>query len=119
MATADRRAATVERTDDEVVLKYSLNLLDDPEVAAVEAARAREAQALRAAVVAALLEVVQPDSRTVRSVRDLSGMALMRSLAASPSTAMVRMLVLYVTALSVSSLESPIANGIAPSALNE
>lgn len=92
MATADKRAATVERTEDEVVLKYSLNLVDEPEEAAVDAARASEAQELRAAVVAALLEVEHPDWRTVRSVRDISGMALGRSAAAAPSTAMVRTL---------------------------
>lgn len=60
-ATADRRAATVERTELEVDLKYSLNLVAEPELAAEEAARAREAQLERAAVVAARLEVLQPD----------------------------------------------------------
>jgi hypothetical protein len=34
----------VLRTDEDVVLKYSLNLLDEPDVAAVAALRAREAQ---------------------------------------------------------------------------
>jgi len=92
LATALRRAATVERVEEEVVLKYSLNLEEEPDEAAVEAARAREAQLLRAAVVAALLEVEQPDCRTVRSVNDISGMALGRRAAAWPSTAMVRML---------------------------
>ena len=43
-ATAFRRAATVERVLEAVVLKYSLNLDADPEVAAEAAARAREAQ---------------------------------------------------------------------------
>lgn len=43
-ATALRRAATTERVLAEVVLKYSLNLVEEPEDAAVEAALAREAQ---------------------------------------------------------------------------
>ena len=42
--TAERRAATVLRTDEDVVLKCSLNLLDEPDVAAVAALRAKEAQ---------------------------------------------------------------------------
>jgi hypothetical protein len=40
--------------EDEVVLKYSLNLDEEPEVAAVEAARARAAQLESALVVAVL-----------------------------------------------------------------
>ena len=42
----------MERVDDEVVLKYSLNLEAEPELAWVAAARARAAQLLRALVVA-------------------------------------------------------------------
>ena len=37
LATARRRAATVLRTELEVVLKYSWNLLEEPDVAAVAA----------------------------------------------------------------------------------
>jgi hypothetical protein len=92
LATALKRAATVDLVEEEVVLKYSLNFEDEPDEAAVEAARAREAQLLRAAVVAALLEVEHPDCRTVRSVNDISGIALGRRAAACPSTAIVRTL---------------------------
>lgn len=44
MATAERRAATTERVLLEVVLKYSENLLEEPEEAAVDAALANWAQ---------------------------------------------------------------------------
>lgn len=43
-ATAEKRAATVERVAVAVVLKYSLNLDAEPEVAADAAARASAAQ---------------------------------------------------------------------------
>lgn len=44
LATAERRLATVWRTEDEVDLKYSLNLVEEPEMAAVAAFRAKVAQ---------------------------------------------------------------------------
>jgi hypothetical protein len=109
VATAERRAATVERTLVEVVLKYSLNLVEDPDEAAVEAARAREAHLLKAKVVAALLEVEQPDCRTVRSVTVITGMALASRAAAAPSTRIARSLDLNVTADPDSSVEVPTA----------
>lgn len=51
-ATAVNRAATVERTDAAVDLKYSLNLVAEPELAAVEAALERVTHLLKASVVA-------------------------------------------------------------------
>ena len=48
----------------------------------------------------------------------LMGIALGTSAAASPSTAMVNVLDLKVTADPESSVEEPMANGIAPSAVN-
>lgn len=46
LATERRRAATVLRTELEVVLKYSWNLLEEPDIAAVAAVVAKEAQLL-------------------------------------------------------------------------
>lgn len=66
LATAVRRAATVERTEDAVDLKYSLNLVADPEVAAVAAVRARDAQFVRAVLRELDCAVEQPDRMTVR-----------------------------------------------------
>ena len=80
-ATAVRRAATVERTEEEVVLKYSENLDAEPERAAVEAAVEREAEferALRRAVAwdpEQFWMVVRLSLRREAGVRDLTDWA--------------------------------------------
>lgn len=66
-ATAERRAATVLRTEELVVLKYSLNLLADPDFAAVEAALASDAQFEREVRMDDLWDDEQSDCSTTRS----------------------------------------------------
>ena len=51
-------------------MKYSLNLDEDPEVAAVDAVRASAAQLESALVVAVFWEELHPDCKTVRSFSD-------------------------------------------------
>lgn len=60
VATAARRAATVLRTLAAVDLKYSLNLVAEPELAALDAAVASCLQYVSALKVLVLLVPVQP-----------------------------------------------------------
>jgi hypothetical protein len=54
----------VLRTDEDVVLKYSLNLLDEPDVAAVAALLAREAQ-----LVSSQSEVLEYDAGHIKAIQ--------------------------------------------------
>lgn len=101
-----------------MVLKYSLNLVAEPDVAAVEAARARAAQLVSAVLVLLDCELEHPDWRTVRSLSVIR-IDFGTAAAADASTAIFKTLVLNVMASPVSSVEEPIANGMAPSAEKE
>lgn len=93
-------------------------MLEEPDEAAVEAARAREAQFASAFLVLLDCELEHPDCRTVRSLRDCP-MAFATTAAAAPSTSIFRTLVLKVSASLVRSVVEPSAKGIAPSAEKE
>lgn len=83
--------ATVERVEEEDDLKYSSILAAEPEVAAVEARAAREAQAVRAVLVWVSLVPVQSDCTAWRSARAWKER---RTIAAeAPSTVAVKALV--------------------------
>lgn len=84
LATAVRRAATLERVELEVVLKYSLNLLEEPDFAAVDAALASFTQLESALVVADFWELEHPDCTFARL--ESGGTARGTAAAAAPST---------------------------------
>lgn len=84
VATAAKRAETVLRTVVLVDLKYSLNLVAEPDVAAVDAAVANCLQYERALKVLVLLVPVQPLWTTVRSSK--LGRARLTFEACFPST---------------------------------
>lgn len=58
----------------EVVLKYSLNLVDDPDCAAVAAALARDLQLLSAVSVDDLWDVEHPDCTAARTLRGFTAL---------------------------------------------